>query len=263
MEGTGQVVNIEENTMIKKIKFGDNEIIVKSLYPYRYDYGKGKEVLKITISEDDASFDDIKKLKGFEDPIYYYEADNLKQPYEYYSVDFSCQYSNGEYSVELTRLSETDRLLRKMQDQLGVEDVIIDNLSLEETKNYQIDFVGKQCSSYIYLGIDIPRSDGVIEHFSLDETDQNNIFSLYQTQSSNGQNVIYHADGQECRVFTAEEFNNLAILARKYITICTTKFNYLKIWINRSIYKQEVLSIEFTSTLPDDLLSQYNSIIGL
>lgn len=250
----------ENNQIIKKIKFNDTEIIVSNIYPYRYDYGKGKEVLRIEISEENATFDDIKKLEGIE-TFYYYENDLLKQPYENYSADFSCQFSNGKYSVELKRLDKTERLVQKLSEQVGVEDVVIDNLTLDEAKNYQIGFVSKQCSAYIYKGIDIETSQGV-EHFSLDETDQTNIFALYNTQSSQGESVIYHADGKECRVFTAEEFNKIVLAARKYITECTTKFNYLKIWINRSEYKLEVLSIEFTSTLPDDLLEQYNNILG-
>lgn len=244
----------------KKIKFGENELIVSNLYPYRYDYGKGKEVLRIDISEENASFDDVKKLDGCEEPIYYYENDMLKQPYEYYQLDFSCQYSNGTYSLELTRLNETERLVQKLKEEVGVEDVIVDNLTLEEAKEYQTDFVRKQCSAYIYKGIDMENTQG-IEHFSLDDTDQSNIFTLYNMQSSKGQDVIYHADGKECREFTAEEFNKIALAARNYITECTTKFNYLKTWINRIEYKAEVLSVEFTSELPEDLKEQYDAVI--
>lgn len=245
----------------KKIKFGENELIVSNLYPYRYEYGKGNEVLRIDITEMNASFDDIKKLDGFEGIIYYYENDMLKQPYENYSAGFSCQYQDGTYSVELKRLNETERLVQKLAKEAGVKDVIIANLTLDEAKEYQIDFVGKKCSECIYRGIDIETSLG-IEHFSLDDTDQSNILALYNMQSSIGQNVIYHADGKECREFGAVEFNKIAIEAREYITVCTTKFNYLKVWINRCKSKEEVLSIEFTSELPEDLKEAYSDVIA-
>lgn len=245
--------------LIKKIKFGDNELIVSNVYPYRYDYGKGNEVLRIDIPENNASFDDVKELDGLEEPIYYYENDILKQPYEHYSADFSCQYSNGIYSVELKRLNETERIVRKLKEEVGVEDVIIDNLNLDEAKDYQIDFIRKQCSAHIYKGIDVETSQG-IEHFSLDETDQSNIFTLYNMQSSKEQGVIYHADGKECREFTSEEFNRIAVAAREYITECTTKFNYIKTWINRSESKEEVLSVEFISELPEDLKEIYDAV---
>ena len=246
--------------IIKKIKFGDTELVISNINPYRYEYGKGKEVLRIEILDSNASFDDIKKLDGNEDPIYYYENDTLKLPYEGYVYDFSCQYSEGKYSIELKRMDKTERLVQKLSEKVGVEDVIIDNLNLEETKTYQIGFIQKQCSETIYKGIDVETSLGV-EHFSLDETDQSNIFALYDMQSSSGDSVIYHADGKECRVFTSEEFNDIAIAARNYITKCTTKYNYLKQWVQRSQYKMEVLSIEFTSELPDDLQTGYNAVI--
>ena len=234
--------------------------LVSNLYPYRYDYGKGNEVLRIDIPETSASFDDIKKLDGFDEPIYYYENDMLKQPYEHYSVDFSCQYQNGTYSVELKRLNETERLVKKLAEEIGIQDIIIANLTLDEVKEYQIDFAGKQCREYIYDGIDVETSLGV-EHFSLDDTDQSNILALYNMQSSNGQSVIYHADGKECREFSAEEFNKIAIVARNHITVCTTRFNFLKTWINRSESKEEVLSVEFSSGLPEDLEEAYNEVL--
>lgn len=246
---------------IKKIKFGENEFIISNLYPYRYEYGKGNEVLRIDIPETSASFDDIKKLDGFEETIYYYENDILKQPYEHYSIGFSCQYQNGTYSVELKRLNETERLVQKLAEEIGVKDVIIANLTLDEAKEYQIGFIGKQCREYIYDGINVETSLGV-EHFSLDNTDQSNILALYNMQSSIGQNVIYHADGKECREFGAVEFNKIAIAARNCITKYTTRFNYLKAWINRSESKAEVLSVEFTSELPEDLKEAYSNVIA-
>lgn len=98
------------NEVIKQIKVNDVLLTVVDLYPYRYDYGKGKEVLKIRISEENHSFEEIKGLlKACIYPIEYLENDVLKNVYENYSVDFNCQYNNGIYSVEITRKSQQEQ----------------------------------------------------------------------------------------------------------------------------------------------------------
>lgn len=96
--------------MTKKIIVNKQELIVEELYPFRYDYGKGKEVLRIKISEVNHSFEEIKDtLKNCKNTIEYYIDGELKNEYENYSVDFNCQYQDGIYSIEVTRLSQQEQ----------------------------------------------------------------------------------------------------------------------------------------------------------
>lgn len=97
-----------EKETVKKIKFGDSEIIVKQAYPYRYDYGKGKQVLRIEILEENISLAQLEALKANGDAVEYYIDDALKARYEGYTADFSYGYANATYSVEMQRVGDVE-----------------------------------------------------------------------------------------------------------------------------------------------------------
>lgn len=100
---------MEEN-ILKQLKIEQTVLKVNNVYPYRYDYGKGKEVLRIEISEEQHSFAEIKEvLEDCTSTIKYFENDEFKIDYEDYSLDFNCQYNNGIYSIEITRISQQER----------------------------------------------------------------------------------------------------------------------------------------------------------
>ena len=104
---------------MKKIKNGIKELVVEQLYPYRYDYGKGKEVLRIEILESNHKFDEVKVLEKTDNQVIeYYEDEEKKNEYTGYCKDFSCNYQDGKYSIEILRLSETDRKIEQMQEVL-------------------------------------------------------------------------------------------------------------------------------------------------
>ncbi|BCN32058.1 hypothetical protein [Anaeromicropila herbilytica] len=106
--------------MTKQLRIGETKLTVTNVYPYRYDGGKGKQVLRIDIQESAHDFATIKSaLANQTTTIGYYESENdtnftLKNEYENYCLDFNCQYSNGIYSVEITRLSDTEQDIKAL-----------------------------------------------------------------------------------------------------------------------------------------------------
>lgn len=105
---------------VKKIVVNAEELICTDVYPYRYDQGKGKEVLRISISEADADFAKIKRiLANCTHPIEFFVDDVQKNVYENYSYDFSCNYLEGVFSVEITRASELERKIFSLESSQG------------------------------------------------------------------------------------------------------------------------------------------------
>lgn len=104
---------------MKKLIIGSKELIVESVYPFRYDYGKGKEVLRIEVLEINHNFDEVKVLENADNQVIdYWEDEEKKNEYTGYCKDFSCNYQDGKYSIEITRLSETDRKIEQLQEVL-------------------------------------------------------------------------------------------------------------------------------------------------
>lgn len=121
----------------QKIKFfnGDTakEIEVKGVFPYLVNSAISKVVLRMTISEEDVSYDDIYALKSCTGIIEQYERTidgeivgewELKNTYEdYNSGEISIGYQDGQYSVDLTRVGKFEKML--MQNKADIEYVAI------------------------------------------------------------------------------------------------------------------------------------------
>lgn len=123
---------------MKKIIIGKVELTVEDCYAYRYDLGKGKEVLRIKILEENHSHDEIVALKNPDNlAIEYWVDDEKKNDYEGYSADFSSNYirENGRYlySIEITRKSRTEleleRLKSRFEEESKVNKLAITELS--------------------------------------------------------------------------------------------------------------------------------------
>ena len=112
----------------KKIKVGDFEFSLNNFYPYVYDYGKGKEVLRIEVLEEKHTFDELLALKDNKSDIIYFENDVEKVRYQGYYQDFVCNYQSGIYSIEITRVSQTDLKVIELENQLKQTNATTDYL---------------------------------------------------------------------------------------------------------------------------------------
>ena len=113
--------------MQKKIKFGNTEIIVKNVYPFKYS--SGKVVLRVSESDTDTDEATLKLLKTNTAPIEYYETVDkvdeegnvtegtefvLKNTYDgYESGEYVSSYANGVYEAEVTHLGEIEKAVKQ------------------------------------------------------------------------------------------------------------------------------------------------------
>lgn len=113
--------------MQKKIKFGNTEIKVQNVYPFKYS--NGKVVLRVSASEQDTDEATLKLLQTNMAPIEYYETVDtqdeegntiegtefvLKNTYEGYdSGEYVSSYSKGAYEVEVTRIGEIEKAVKQ------------------------------------------------------------------------------------------------------------------------------------------------------
>lgn len=128
--------------MANKVVVNSKELIVEEFYPFRYDYGKGKEVLRIKIAESNHTFDEVKALdnSGLEEcPVIEYWEDGMKKnDYTGYNVDFSSNYldENGTkiFSIEITRQGSTEVKLARVESDLADANTTIGDLTLMVTE---------------------------------------------------------------------------------------------------------------------------------
>jgi len=106
------------------------ELEVISLRPYMYANGKNEKYLEIKVSTENATFEELRALfEGNEEPIEYYEGDDLKCEYNGYSA-FDCTYHEGVFTVELQK----GTIVKQMQALLvSNENLLTANATLKKS----------------------------------------------------------------------------------------------------------------------------------
>lgn len=136
------------------------------------------------------------------------------------------------------------------------EEYILESEKLENLKNLKIMEMSAQSQYMIKNGIDYNN-----EHYSLNTHDQINLTSLYALAQA-GQSVPYHADGQVCRIYSAEEMVGLVQASIQWIIYHTTYFNLLKHLILDQDDAEVIEAVEYGMVLTEEYQTILDSILG-
>ena len=113
------------------------------------------------------------------------------------------------------------------------------------------------------LGIQPPSDWNNVggSHYSLTEHDQTELLAQAQAVKEGAAAVPYHADGELCRMYPAEEFTALAQAATAHVFYHRTYCNHVNAWIARADLA-ELDSIKYGAELPADLAKSMAAIIA-
>ena len=118
---------------------------------------------------------------------------------------------------------------------------------VEQVRAAKLQEAGLACTAAIYAGIDVGGA-----HYSLTEHDQTEIMAQYTTVKEGAAAVPYHADGELCRMYPAEEFAALAQAATAHVFYHRTYCNHVNAWIARAGL-EELEGVTYGAALPEDL----------
>jgi hypothetical protein len=130
---------------------------------------------------------------------------------------------------------------------------------LEQAKADKLAEIGHVCQQVIYGGV-------VVDGYSYALTEHDQIELLGQTDAvkQGAAAVPYHADGELCRMFGADEFRAVADAAMAHIFFHRTYANHLNAWVKRAETVEEVQGIAYTGNpddLPEDLMESITLLI--
>lgn len=128
--------------------------------------------------------------------------------------------------------------------------------SLDELKAAKKRKISAACEAAIYAGVYVKLSDGSAEHFSLTEHDQLNLFGKQVQLASGATELEYHADGQPCRYYTAEDMRTITSTAMAYVSYHTTYCNALNMWIYGASNETELGKIAYGADVPEEYQSE-------
>lgn len=138
--------------------------------------------------------------------------------------------------------------------------------TLDELKQQKTLEVKSACKEIIYAGVDVEIESGEVEHFSLKEEDQINLFAKQAQISWGITELEYHQDGYPCRYYTLEEMTKIIESSIKFVSYHTTYCNSLYTWINSVTSAEDLSNIYYGVEIPDqyqsEVLKSYLSKIG-
>lgn len=179
-----------------------------------------------------------------------------------------CAYMNSASSRE--KLQEElpkdkwDDLITVWGDKPTVEDPVIPEPSLEDMKADLIKRMSNECNKAILNGVDLLLPDGETYHFSMEIEDQLKIQALALKVANGETELPYHADGELCRFFTAEEILMLNQAMENLVTYETTYFNSLKTYINSIENTDDLNTVNYGMEVPEEYQSEvYKALINL
>ena len=116
--------------------------------------------------------------------------------------------------------------------------------------------LSEECEKVIVAGVDIGDA-----HYSLTIEDQANILA-WMAVAQTGKAVPYHQDGQPCRIYSSEEFMEVANAAVAFKTAQTTYCNLLMRQVEAMTDADEVEAVKYGITqLEGEYAEQYQIIM--
>lgn len=132
---------------------------------------------------------------------------------------------------------------------------------METLRSEKLKEASDACEAAITSGIDVLFGDGRKEHFSLEVPDQSNIDGVFNAVVLGATAYPYHADGEQCKLYTAADIVTLYVAKQSYITKQTTYNNALRQWIRRENSLEVLKGISYGVELPDDLKAEVADIL--
>lgn len=127
--------------------------------------------------------------------------------------------------------------------------------TLDDWREVKKEEISADCEAVIYAGVNVTLADGTVEHFSLTEHDQLNLFGKQAQLNSGSEQLEYHADGQPCRYYSAADMQTIIDAAMFHVSYHTTYCNAINMWIAGCETAEEVQTIFYGADVPEEYQS--------
>ena len=142
-------------------------------------------------------------------------------------------------------------------DDGNIADVVETSEPINEVISQKKSELSAECEKTIVAGVDVGDA-----HYSLTIEDQANILA-WMAVAQTGKAVPYHQDGQPCRIYSSEEFMEVANAAVAFKTAQTTYCNLLMRQVEAMTDVDEVKAVQYGITqLEGEYAEQYQIIMA-
>jgi hypothetical protein len=137
---------------------------------------------------------------------------------------------------------------------------------VDQIRTAKLAEVSSRCENAIFAGVDVELTDGSVEHISLKEKDQINLFGKQSQLAAGATQLEYHEDGKLCKYYSAEDMTKIIEAAMKFVSYHTTYCNSMNAWIKGAQTAEEIEAIQYGAQIPDKykskVLKDYEAAMG-
>lgn len=218
--------------------------------------------------------DDLREVKEtFEhiNKIEIYVSDNLVAAYTKYDSYGSISYA-GKVFVQHENIFTDCMLVSLIRSSLADEverlneainpTVDIDQMTTEEYRSYLLKQIGSVCRQQIYDGTQVQLTGGQVEYFTYNDDDQRNLTNAMAILivAPELPYIPYHPSGGFCRMVPAMDLLTIYSTLQVRLTYLTTRCNFMNMWIKSIQTKEELMTINWDTQLPEEYETQVNDI---
>lgn len=129
-----------------------------------------------------------------------------------------------------------------------------------EAKNKKIAEITDGCNQAINAGTDVKLNRGT-KKFSYTVEDQSNISEMYMAVVGGATEYPYHANGEACEVYSAEDVVKIYSTLSLYKTSQITYNNQLKQYVNSLTTVEQIETVTYGQLLVGEYLIKYNELM--
>lgn len=183
--------------------------------------------------------------------------------YEYESAKV-IEIDEDEYNTLKKSLEIEDEILIEPETPAEQEPEYVDpdtEITVEYVKGVKIAEMNNTCNQTITNGFDVMLSDGETYHFSLTTQDQLNLITLSSMVASGETQIPYHADGELCKFYSAEDINTIITMATQFKTFQVSYFNALKAYIETMDDIETISGVTYGIDIPVEHQSEVLKVL--
>ena len=134
-------------------------------------------------------------------------------------------------------------------------------VTVEYVRSAKINEMNNACNKVITSGFDTVLSDGETYHFSLTTQDQLNLITLSTLVESGETAIPYHADGELCKFYSAEDITTIITNATAFKTYHVSYFNALRAYIESLNTMEDIGNITYGVPIPEEYQSEVLKVL--
>lgn len=202
------------------------------------------------------------------------ESDNEVAQFTEYDSFSSISYLGYNYSTQIddfanelvVALVKTDLISQVQRLDQQINKVIdVEGMTLEEYKEWKINKFSEMGEQLIFAGTDVTLLNGVTKNFTYDLEDQSNLLNaifIIQALGDLSISIPYHGHGEPCELYSARDVLAVYFTLQFFSTRIQTEVNMKINWVRACKTKEEAITIEFDSELPEEWAARATAIMG-